>query len=106
MAHDLHQPSRVTCIGIGMDYDFLQPKHLEQVMCSGPLHLYTSVFRGGLIQQAMEPPKKEEKPVEERRIRRWCSKNPCRRSSRGGAAPGGGAVCGGGTLGVPGGGAA
>ncbi len=29
---------------ISMDYPFLQPRHLEQEMRGGPLHLYTSVF--------------------------------------------------------------
>jgi hypothetical protein len=28
----------------GMDYPFLQPKHLEREMKGGPLHLYTPVL--------------------------------------------------------------
>lgn len=36
-------------IFIGMDYNCLQRKYLEQEIYVKPLHLYTSVFGGGLI---------------------------------------------------------
>jgi hypothetical protein len=57
MAHDLHQPGGVTDICIGMDYDFLQLKHLDQEMSKSPRHLGTSVFEGG---QGVGPSKVEE----------------------------------------------
>jgi hypothetical protein len=40
--YDLHQWGGVTDICIGMDYDFLQLKYLEQEMHGSSLHLYTS----------------------------------------------------------------
>jgi hypothetical protein len=66
---DLHQPGGVTDVCIDMDYPFLQPKHLEQEMRGGPLHLYKSVFGGGLILCGVEFPKteKDEPAVDELR---------------------------------------
>jgi hypothetical protein len=46
-------------IDIRMDYPFLKPEHLEQKMRGSPLHLYTSMSRGGLILQGMEIPEED-----------------------------------------------
>ncbi len=65
---DLHQPWGIMDICIGMDCDFLQPKHLEQKMCGSHLHLYTSVFGGWLILPRVEPlevQESEDLPVEQ-----------------------------------------
>jgi hypothetical protein len=43
-------------ICIGMDYPFLQPRHLVQGMRQGLLHLYLLVFGKGLILQGVEIP--------------------------------------------------
>ncbi len=55
-ALDLHQSVGMTYICIGMDYPFLQPRHLKQEQCSGLLHLYTSLLEGGLILLGAELP--------------------------------------------------
>ncbi len=57
MAHALHQPGGVTDICIGMDYDFLQIKHLEQEMSKSPQQMDTSAFEGG---HGVGPSKMEE----------------------------------------------
>ncbi len=41
---------------LGMDYPFLQPRYLEKEFMGGQLHLYTSVFGGGLILRGVELP--------------------------------------------------
>ncbi len=48
-AYVLHQLGVVMDLCISMGNDFMQPKHLEQEMYGRPLHLYTSVFAGGMI---------------------------------------------------------
>ena len=47
---------------IGADYPQLQPKHIEQEMGHGPLHVYRSVFSCGFLLRGLEP---EAKPVDE-----------------------------------------
>ncbi len=46
---DLNQAGGAIDICLGMDYPFLQPRHLEKEFRAGQLHLYTTVFGGGLI---------------------------------------------------------
>jgi hypothetical protein len=46
---DLDQAGRATDVCLGMDYPFLQPRHLEKEFRGGQLHLYTSVFGSGFI---------------------------------------------------------
>jgi hypothetical protein len=55
----------MTYICIGMDYPFLQPRHLKQEQCSGLLHLYTSLLEGGLILLGAELPEEKEQQWEE-----------------------------------------
>ncbi len=59
-AWDLHQPGGAIDICLGMDYPFLQPRHLKKEFRGGQLHLYTSVFGGGLIPQGVELPEVKE----------------------------------------------
>jgi hypothetical protein len=54
---DLDQAGGETKICLGMDYPFLQPRHLEKEFRGGQLHLYTSVFGSGLILCGVELPK-------------------------------------------------
>jgi hypothetical protein len=57
-AWNLHQPGCATNVCIGIDYPFLQPRHLEWEMRGSPLHLHTSVFGGGLILCSVDLPEK------------------------------------------------
>jgi hypothetical protein len=57
---DLSQAGGTTDICLGMDYPFLQPKYLEKEFRGGQLHLYTSVFGGGLILRGVELPEVRE----------------------------------------------
>jgi hypothetical protein len=41
---------------LGMDYPYLQPRHLEKEFRGGQLHLYTSVFGSSLILRRVELP--------------------------------------------------
>jgi hypothetical protein len=53
---DLDQAEGPIDVCLGMDYPLLQPRHLEKEFCGGQLHLYTSVFGGGLILRGVELP--------------------------------------------------
>ncbi len=46
---DLDQAGGPVDVCLGMDYPHLQPRHLETELRGGHLHLYMSVFGGGLI---------------------------------------------------------
>jgi hypothetical protein len=49
LSGELHQTGEATDVCIGADYPQLQPKHIEQEMRNGPLHVYRSVFGCGFI---------------------------------------------------------
>jgi hypothetical protein len=53
---DVEQAGGVIDVCLGMDYPFLQPRHLEEKFRGGQLHLYTLVFGGGLILRRVELP--------------------------------------------------
>jgi hypothetical protein len=53
---DLDQAGRAIGVCLGIDYPFLQPRHLEKELRGGQLHLYTSVFGGSLILRRVELP--------------------------------------------------
>jgi len=49
LSGELHQTGAATDVCIGADYPHLQPKHIEQEMGGGPLHIYQSIFGKGFI---------------------------------------------------------
>jgi len=53
---ELRQTEAATDVCIGADYEHLQPKHIEQEIKGGPLHIYRSTFGCGFILRGVEPP--------------------------------------------------
>ncbi len=56
----MSQAGGITDICLGMYYPFLQPRYQEKEFTGGQLHLYTSVFGGGLILRGVELPEVRE----------------------------------------------
>ena len=56
LSGELHQTGEATDVCIGADYPHLQPKHIEQEMNNGPLHVYRTVFDCGFVLRGVEPP--------------------------------------------------